>query len=161
MTTEVNELDGSYLPGAHMPPSPSADDIEVTLPSDAITKDDGENAPLAGDTAASADITVSNPVTHDLDPKQVYVYANSINPVSSMDDSTIVSFDVVFSVSCTDPNNGTASTYQVVKRIGVDKMKMVNDAKMSTPISIVEAKTPTKAPMGLSTARFKALAGLK
>ena len=155
----VNEYDGSYLPGAHMPPSPTADDIEVTLPSHAVTTDDGENAPqFDGDTAA--DVTISNPVTNEIDPKSIYVYASSINPVSSMGESTIVSFDVIFSVSCTD-SGGTTSTHQVVKRIGVDKMKMLNDAKMSTPISVVEAQAPVKTPMGLSTARIKALAGIK
>jgi len=157
MTTETNEMGGSYLP---LPPAPSQDDIEVTLPSHALTKDDGENAPdLGGDTAS--DVTISNPITHDTMPEHVYVYANGITLVSSAPDSTIVSFDVVFSVNCTDPNSGAVSAYQVVKRIGVDKMKMVNDAKMSTPISIVEAKAATKTPMGLTTARIKALAGLK
>lgn len=157
MTIETNEMDGSYLPGAQMAPSPSTDDIEITLPSMAVTSSDGDNAP---DLTKDSDVTIGQ-VTHDIRPENVYVYANSINPVSSMGESTIVSFDVIFSVSCTDPDGGTTSTHQVVKRIGVDKMKMVNDAKMSTPISIVETKTPTKTPMGLTTARIKALAGIK
>ena len=150
MTTEVNEFDGDYgrpsefqLPTSDMPP----EGMEITT-----------------DVSPDGSIAIGAPAAAPgMDPKSVYIYANSINPVSSMDDSNIVAFDIVFSVSCSCPDTGTASTYQVVKRIGIDKMKMADAAKSTTPISIVEAKQPEppKPSLRMSTDRFKALAGLK
>lgn len=148
MTTQTDEMGIPFV-------VPASDEVEQTLPSSIIAKDDG--TPPAD--SINTDVTVDNPTSnHDLLPANVSVYANSINPVSYMGDSAIVSFDVVFSVACTDPSTGSISTFQVVKRIGVDKMKMAHDAQMTTPISIVEAKKPTV--MG-TTERFKMLAGLK
>lgn len=146
MTTETNEIGEDYANGGYaaLPPDGQTVELPMTMP---------------GDTVDSS-IAIGNPITKDLDPSSITVYANSINPVSSMGDSAIVAFDVVFSVSCVCPDSGRTSTYQVVKRIGVDKMKMANDAKMSTPISIVEAKKQSTLGLGVSTARFKALAGL-
>lgn len=91
-------------------------------------------------------------------PEDVTVYANSINPVSSMGStgSPVVAFDVVFSVGI-NCGEGQCKTYQVVKRIGIDKCKMAADAESSTPVSIVESKKP-----GVDTAkRFRILAGLE
>lgn len=149
MTTQVNEFDGEYG-SQDMAPPPS---IEMPLAGMALAKGDGDND-------ADDSIVVGDPVGNMMDPSSVTIYANTISPVSYSSDSAIVAFDVVFSVGCVCPD-GKTSTYQVVKRIGVDKMKMANDAKMTTPVSIVEAKQPEKVIMaGVTTARFKALAGL-
>ena len=107
-------------------------------------------------------VTMGSPaVSPSLEAKDVTVYALSINPVSSMGDSPIVAFDVIFSVNCTCPESGRAETYQVVKRIGVDKLKLANTAKSSTPISIVEAKATPAPTSFLSTDRARVIAGLK
>lgn len=148
MSTETNEMDSNYvdLPHSDMPPG----GMEISLAKDGMESNGG--------------ISMENPPVqnNDVVPTSVYVYANSINPVSSMGgDSTIVAFDIVFSVSSTD-HVGTVCTHQVVKRIGIDKMKMFNDAKMSTPISVVEAKKPApKEESRISSDRIKALAGVK
>ena len=146
MTQEVNEFDGSYGD-----PSQNTQ-AEMPLAGLEITTDDSPDGSIA----------VGDPVSNMMDPKNVTIYANSITPVTYSSDSSIVAFDVVFSVGCIDQESGSSSTYQVVKRIGVDKMKMVNAAKLTTPVSIVEAvKEPSvKDTFGISTARFKALAGL-
>jgi hypothetical protein len=141
MTTQVTEMDDGYADGGYTTMSPPQ---VFQLPT--VTTPDATPDPS---------ITIGAP-TSTADMKNVYVYANSINPVSSMGDDPIVAFDVVFSVSCTCPD-GTTKTYQVVKRIGVDKMKMAADAESTTPISIVEAKKPNG---GYSTSRAKILAGL-
>ena len=152
MNTETNEM-GSYaeMPSAGM-------DVSVGAPSLEKPDDGMEN---------NGGISIENPTVAntDLSPESVYVYAGSITPVSSEPGSAIASFDVVFSVSCMDPS-GTTSTHQVVKRIGVDKMKMANDAKMTTPISIVESEKPAQKAeqpsiISASRDRLKALAGLK
>lgn len=96
------------------------------------------------------------------DPKSITVYANSINPVSySGDVDGVAAFDVVFSVgmNCAD---GTCKTYQVVKRIGIDKIKIAHEAESSTPVSIVEARVEAKKAAALAEAkRFRVLAGLE
>lgn len=152
MTTNTNEMDSAaYVAAA----SSTAAETMPTLPSDVVTTNDG-SAP----DEINMDVTIGNPVSnHDLTPESVFVYANNITPVTSEPGSTIASFDVVFAVNVVDSATGSTSTHQVVKRIGVDKMKMANDAKMSTPISIVEAKKPESSM--LSAARIKALAGIK
>lgn len=150
MTTNTNEMDGAYLPAA-----PTADDIEISLPSDAVTTDDGSPVEI------NKDVSISNPVSNMIRPEMVYVYTNHITPVSTTPENTVVYFDVIFSVSITEENTDTTSTHQVVKRIGIDKMKLANDAKMTTP-TMVESKKPVNEGQSLTTTnRLKALAGLK
>lgn len=102
-------------------------------------------------------------ITKDMDPESVYVWANSINPASSAGSGNMVAFDVIFSVSCTCPDTGTNHTFQVVKRIAVDKMKMAHEAKSGTPVSVVENKKPEPEKFALTETaeRWKRLAGIK
>lgn len=137
MSTKTNEMDDGY-----------ADAPVVSLPPVPITSD-----------SMSDTIAIGTPASEH-SPRNITVYANSINPISYNDDDPVVAFDVVFSVgiACED---GSTKTYQVVKRIGVDRQKMASDAQATTPVSIVEAKKPLKESASYTTARFKALAGLK
>jgi len=135
MDPKVNEMDDSYADGGYA--------AMVNLPATPLSTTDST-------------ITVSPAVSP---VKNVTVYANSINPVSYGDDDPIVAFDCVFSVGIVCPDTGSTKTYQVVKRIGVDRMKMAADAESTTPVSIVEAKKPGQ--FLTSTARLKALSGLK
>ena len=75
-----------------------------------------------------------------ISPANVCIYADCINPISYMGDDPIIAFDVVFSVAVTCPETNTIETYKVVKRIGVDRMKMADQAKSTTPVSVLEAK---------------------
>jgi hypothetical protein len=145
MNPEIKEMDDSYAnAGANYASLPAAE-VPITVP-------DGD--------VVDASIVIGAPTVAALDPSHISVFANSINPVSYANDSAIVAFDVVFSVGIVCPDSGRTETFQVVKRIGVDRMKMANDAKSTTPVSIVEAKKPVQEG-GVSTARFRALAGLK
>lgn len=148
MTNQVNEFDDTV--GAAFEPNPQV--AEMPLAGMEITTDDSSDGSIA----------IGNPVAQGRDPSSISVYAASINPCTyGQGESAIAAFDVVFTVGCIDPD-GRSTTYQVVKRIGVDKMKLMNDAMATTPVSIVEAKAPEKTMMsGVSTSRFKALAGLK
>lgn len=159
MTTNTNEIDSAaYVAAA---PTTAADTMP-TLPSIAVTKDDGSPAEDPGNDIGM-DVTLTDaPVTNrDIRPANVSIYTNNITPVSTDPESTIVYFDVVFSVSIQDESNDQISTHQVVKRIGVDKMKIANDTALATP-SIVEAKKPVVPEQSaFSAARIKALAGIK
>ncbi len=114
---------------------------------------------------ADVSITIGSIQEPDPEPATISVYATSITPAMYSNDSPVVAFDVVFAVGITCPTSGNIETYQVVKRIGVDRQKLAVAAKASTPVSIVEAKQPKREladiGVGASTARLKALAGLR
>ena len=122
-------------------------------------------APVSQEPQPEPSMTIGSPVSAPVDPASVTVYANSINPISYNGDSTgIAAFDVVFSVgiACAD---GSCKTYQVVKRIGIDKCKIASEVENSAPMSIVEAKienTETAKPkLSESASRARRLAGLE
>lgn len=106
---------------------------------------------------------IGTPAPAQVDPKMVTVYANGINAVSfSSDENGIAAFDIVFSVGviCGE----ISKTYQVVKRIGIDKMKIAAEVENTQPMSIVEAQAevkpdPTKYVLS-EVERFRRLAGL-
>jgi len=141
--TKLNEMDDGYASSSI--PSVPQPEMTVELPM----------ATIGGDSAI-ASVETTTPT--EIDPDSVNVYALGVTNASTSE-GNILAFDVNFSVSFTCPDTGTFSTYQVIKRIGVDKMKMVHEAKMSTPITIVEAKKPET--FVHSADRIKALAGLK
>lgn len=93
------------------------------------------------------------------DPSMITVYSNSITPVTYGGADEVAAFDVVFSVGISV--DGTSKTYQVVKRIGIDKCKIACEAACSTPVSIVESKSATIADAEATKKRFRRLAGLE
>lgn len=94
-------------------------------------------------------------------PSCISVYAESIQPSGSYDpECAVCTFDVVFNVGIREGE--MSKTYRVVKRIGIDKVKLACDAECSTPISIVEEKSQQKKEEAAATAkRFRILAGLE
>lgn len=94
-------------------------------------------------------------------PSVVSVYAESITSSGSYDpESEVCTFDVVFSVGIREGD--TSKTYRVVKRIGVDKVKLACDAECSSPVSIVEHATEAKKALAAAQAkRFRQIAGLE
>lgn len=114
---------------------------------------------VAYDDAEDATIAVGSPVDKH-DPANITVYANSITPVQYGGGEEVAAFDVVFSVGINC--DGVSKTYQVVKRIGVDKCKLACEAASSTPVSIVESKSAALKEEAAATAkRFRRLAGLE
>ena len=98
--------------------------------------------------------------------ERITVYAQSITPTEfSGGSNPVAAFDVVFSVGiqCDD---GTCKTFQVVKRIGVDKCRIASEVENSTPVSIVEDKKPNskqddKKQLAEAIYRARCLAGLE
>jgi hypothetical protein len=129
----VSEMEDGYASGGYAPVEPQV----TTMP--------------------DASITVSS-VPEPADPSLVSAYAQSISPVTYQGGDAIAKFDVVFSVACTCPDSGNLSTYQVVKRIGIDRAKIGQEARNNVPVSIVEAAREHG--FHLSTADTKKLAGL-
>lgn len=87
-------------------------------------------------------------------PSQITVYSNNITPVAYNPDDTINAFDIVFSVQVVEGSE--VKTYQVVKRIGIDKVKLAQQAQFSTPITVVESKKPS-----INTKNWRRIAGLE
>lgn len=131
MTKPINECGEGYE--ASMPAYPSVSDVSE-LP---MVNTDIETLPMG--TYA---------------PAQITVYSNNITPVAYNPDDTINAFDIVFSVQITE-GNGT-KTYQVVKRIGIDKVKLAQQAQSSTPITVVESKKPS-----INVKNWRRIAGLE
>jgi hypothetical protein len=108
-------------------------------------------------------MAIGSPAPAHVDPKTITVYANSINPISfSGDADGVAAFDIVFSVGV---NCGeTSKTYQVVKRIGIDKARIAAEVENAQPMSIVEAKpapvVEEKKQVITEVQRMRRLAGL-
>jgi len=125
----------------------------------------------AADSAYCADpdnssVVVGTPVGLGFDPKRVTVYASTITPTTyGTDENGVATFDVVFTVGI--DCDGKSNTYQIVKRIGVDKAKIAAEVQSSQPVSVVESvqatapkkKDPTEYVL-TQTEAFKRLAGL-
>lgn len=157
MTTKLNEF-SLNLPVQTMGPEESAPDVYVTTQA----YSDDAAVVLSPDNDHSA-MTIGNPIAADAqDPKMISVYASTISAQSYGADDAVAAFDVVFSVgiACAD---GTSKTYQVVKRIGIDKVKIAAEVSSGVPVSIVEAKEEKASPkLVISEAkRFRILAGLE
>lgn len=166
MTTKLDEF-SLNLPVQAMGPEESAPDEYAT--SQAYSDDAA--VVLSPDNDHSA-MTIGNPVPADAqDPKMISVFSSSISPISyGQSDEAVAAFDVVFSVgiACAD---GTSKTYQIVKRIGIDKVKIAAEVSNGAPVSIVEAKeapvetTPKTIKESVTrisnTTRFRQLAGLE
>lgn len=146
MSTEINEFALSSIPFVA-----TAADI----------------APAPADSAMSTvndmSMTIGSPASAAVDPKMITVFANSINACSfSGDENGIVAFDIVFSVGvmCGD----TSKTYQVVKRIGIDKARIAAEVENVQPMSIVEAQpaqvVEDKKQVITEVQRMRRLAGL-
>jgi hypothetical protein len=137
---------------------------EFELPSFTQSAVPDESAVVMPDSAEDTSMTISSPEVEVAKAvSSVYITASSINSTTYNDDSSdIAMFDVVFTVGVID-DNGTSRSYQVVKRIGIDKNKIAAEVQSYTPVSIVEGKkqdlTPKKAVLS-ETQRFKQLAGL-
>lgn len=91
----------------------------------------------------------------------ISVYADSITPSGSYDEaSTVCTFDVVFNVGIREGD--TSKTYRVVKRIGIDKVKLACDAECSAPVAIVEHVAEARKALAAAQAkRMRQIAGLE
>lgn len=156
----VNEMDIPLAIGTPTPPmSPSIDYVRdngyagsaVAVMSPAGMGDDIS--------VAIGDAEETNPM---MDPSKITIYAGNITPISYADTDPIACFDVVFTVGM--QSDGASKTYQVVKRIGIDKCKLALQASSGSPVSVVEAVQPPKQekkPVISEIKKFRRLAGLE
>jgi hypothetical protein len=114
---------------------------------------------ISYDDASDATIAVGSPAGS-FCASDITIYSNSITPVQYNGSDEVACFDVVFSVGINC--DGVSKTYQVVKRIGIDKCKIAQEASCSTPVSIVESKSEAlKEEAAATRKRFRRLAGLE
>lgn len=160
MNKQVNEF------SVDVTSSSSTMDVPPLSPPIDYVRDNGYNSSSAsvmspagmGDDSSIAigDVAEIDPFQ---DPRNITVYAGNITPVSFSTSDEISSFDIVFSIGVV--NNGESKTYQVVKRVGVDKCKIAAQAAAGTPVSIVETKEPPKTKPAFSEIqRMRRIAGL-
>lgn len=138
---------------------------EMYLPTLSVGDEDGGDAHLPVATMAVEpeidDTIVIGSPSNSRHPSTVSVYAESINSAGTYaGDCEVCSFDVVFSVGISEGD--VSKTYRVIKRIGIDKVKLAQEAECATPVSIVEEKTEAKkAATAAQTKRFRQMAGLE
>lgn len=121
----------------------------------------GQSAAVMSSGAEDTTMAIGTPAS--VTPcERITVYANQITPIEYANSaSPVACFDVVFSVGvqCED---GSCKTYQVVKRIGIDKCRIAAEVENSAPVSIVEAKKPDeKVKVSEAVVRARRLAGLE
>lgn len=92
-----------------------------------------------------ADMTAKMTMPADIDPMScdhIGVYVDSANVVNYDPSNPMVCVDMVMTVTITPPGSGATSSYKMVKRISMDKVKLACQAECETPISVVEEETP-------------------
>jgi len=117
---------------------------------------------MTPDAAPETSMVIGSPKAV-IDHASVTVYANSVNQISYQDvTSEIAAFDIIFSVGIASAD-GVCKTYQVVKRIGIDKARIAAEVENSAPMSIVEAKKEEQPKLKIneSVSRARRLAGLE
>ena len=138
MSQQVNEFSIDLPMSTPVPPlSPPVDYV----------MNNGYDTAAAGIMSASGDdvsIAIGDVADTDpaLDASKITVYAGSISAVSHSEIDSIACFDVVFTVGMNC--DGQSKTYQVVKRIGIDKVKIAAQASTGSPVSVVESVKPIK-----------------
>ncbi len=117
-------------------------------------------SPPVEDYAASDSMVIGVPETH-RSPHQIYVYAESIQGAGAVSrDDGIATFDVVFCVSITE--GSSTSTYKVIRRLALDKVKLACEAECAPPVSVVEDKeVERKAAASAQAKRARQIAGLE
>lgn len=138
MTTQVNEFSIDIPMSSPVPPMSPPVDYVQNNGYDTTAASVMSPAGMGDDVAiAVGDVAESDP---SMDPSKITVYAGNISPVSYSDTDPISCFDVVFTVGIND--GGSSKTYQVVKRIGIDKIKIAAQASAGAPVSVVEGIKP-------------------
>lgn len=111
----------------------------------------------------------------DISPKHdhINVYVDSATATGVVSGSPLVAVDVVLNVSINNPENGSYSSYKIIKRISFDKIKLALQAETETPFQVVEGeavvaarkeaeKAEQKAAMQAhQLSRIRAMAGLE
>lgn len=136
-------------------------EMTVNLPMVSVSPIAAPQSAMQSDTPSiDSSAVIGSPMTP-REPSCISVYAESILQSGAYDpECNVCSFDVVFNVGIREGD--ISKTYRVVKRIGIDKVKLACDAECSTPISVVEHNEEAKKAEAAATAkRFRILAGLE
>ena len=72
----------------------------------------------------------------------ISVYLDQATVANFNPEDPFVCVDMVLSVCITNSENGSSSTYKMVKRLSFDKVKLACQAEHLTPVQVVEAEEP-------------------
>lgn len=135
--------------------------LPMTMASDSTVSDAA--TVVSGPVQDIPSLAIGSPAPMPAESKRISVYPNGITAISfSGDDNGVAAFDIVFSVgiSCED---GSTKTYQVVKRIGIDKQKIASEVEGTQPTTVVESQEvqTARANKTATIKRARRLAGLE
>lgn len=133
------------------------ENIELTL-SPAPSYADSSTAVMTQNGAEDPSIAIGTPEVVETPKKTISVSAQSISTTNySSNPDEIATFDIIFNVSI--DCDGCYKTYQIVKRIGVNKTKLAAEVENVRSVSVVESKVEKKTEPSL-VEQLRTLAGL-
>jgi hypothetical protein len=93
---------------------------------------------------APCDVTADICKPEDISPccSHISAYVDKASVCVGNPDDTLLFVDLVMDVCITDPNTKAVSTYKMVKRVAMDKVKLACQAENIVPHQVVEAITP-------------------
>lgn len=117
--------------------------------------------PMTSPEPAPHDCTAQVSLPAEIDPMQhshISVYAEGCPQINTTEGSSMISMDLVLNVSISNPVTGTCSTYKIVKRLSMDKIKLAHQAELETPFQVVEGEAVIAARKAEEDAAKKKLA---
>lgn len=125
------------------------ENLNVTLP--VVSIEPIQNQDTAG--SIGAELEVSDV---ELDPSCIYIWAEGIKSVGGDQSESCACFDITFNISVSDSTRGSPSTFSIVKRVKVDKVKLASQAAAQGPAAVIENKEQRA-----HLKRLRTLAGLE
>ncbi len=128
------------------------ENLNVTLP--VVSIEPIQNQDTAG--SIGAELEVSDV---ELDPSCIYIWAEGIKSAGGDQSESCACFDITFNISVSDSTRGSLgshSTFSIVKRVKVDKVKLASQAAAQGPAAVIENKEQRA-----HLKRLRTLAGLE
>lgn len=124
-------------------------------------------APEVSTSYAPVDVTRAYDIPADIDKTQcshITVCVDSAQVTSYDETCPTVEVDLVLNICMRDPQSGQSSSYKLIKRLCMDKIKLACQAEHETPYQVLEAITPEQEAKKLSeqqaAQRARVLAGI-
>jgi len=111
----------------------------------------------------SSDVALGEPSCDTLQPSHISVFADKVCPNQYCgEDERVISMDIVFVVNIYNTKTFMTESYNVVRRIGVDKLSLAQSAMCTTPMAVLENKDTGVADDVTAAAikKLKVLAGI-
>jgi hypothetical protein len=87
----------------------------------------------------TTDVVVGEPECKPVDASKINVFIDRFSQNTFNNVDAVATFDVVFTVQAVN-DDGSCNQYSVIRRIGVDKISLLNSVACVPPVTVVENK---------------------